>query len=111
MKKIYAFLLAWVLGSTMLLYARTVAEAEAIAKAFFDYHEMTPTRRIQKAERIPNNSRTVVQLAFTQYQSNTILPAVYVYNNTDNIGTIRLAEEAGEIIERYNGKVKNQAKL
>ena len=105
MKKIYAFLLAWVLGSTMLLYARTVAEAEAIAKAFFDYHEMTPTRRIQKAERIPNNSRSVVQLAFTQYQSNTILPAVYVYNNTDRTGFVLVsAVDEGRPILGYADK-------
>lgn len=88
MKKIYTFLFVWVLGSTMLLFARSVAEAEAIAKAFFDYQGMTPTHRIQKAERMPNRSRTAVKLAFTQYQSNTTTPAVYVYNNMDAGGFV-----------------------
>ena len=113
MKKIYTFLMVWVLSSTMLLFARTVAEAEAIANAFFAHSEMTPVQRIQRAQSIGivSNPDLQVELAYTQYQIDAKTPAVYVFNRVDNVGFVIVSsKEEGRAVLGYadNGHLERE---
>lgn len=81
-----------ILFSLSNFYARTPEEAAKIAGCFLMEQGNTEcaAKRIQRAIAIDTESATV-KLAYTQYQSDLISPAVYVFNGEDQSGFVLIS--------------------
>ena len=72
--------------------ARTVQEASAIASSFIQLRsESVPAKRIRQASQATTVS-VPVELAYTQLQTDSITPAVYVFNS-ENQGFVLVAAQ------------------
>ncbi|MBQ5388791.1 MAG: C10 family peptidase [Paludibacteraceae bacterium] len=93
MKKIYTFLAIGILClHSLSIEARTVQEASAIASSFIQLRgESVPAKRIRQASQATTVS-VPVELAYTQLQTDSITPAVYVFNS-ENQGFVLVAAQ------------------
>ena len=67
--------------------ARTLDEAAQIASQFFSYKEAVSARRIQHVAMATTMARPV-DMVYTQYQWDSITPALYVFNNQEAEGFV-----------------------
>ena len=103
MKKIYTLLAIGILCiHSLSIEARTVQEASAIASSFIQLRgESVPAKRIRQA----SNATTVsipVELAYTQLQTDSITPAVYVFNSKNQGFVLVSAEDHARAILGYS---------
>ena len=103
MKKIYTFLAIGILCLHCLsIDARTVQEASAIASSFIQLRgESVPAKRIRQASQATTVS-VPVELAYTQLQTDSITPAVYVFNSENQGFVLVSAEDHARAILGYS---------
>ena len=103
MKKIYTLLAIGILClHSLSIEARTVQEASAIASSFIQLRsESVPAKRIRQASHATTVS-VPVELAYTQLQTDSITPAVYVFNSENQGFVLVSAEDHARAILGYS---------
>lgn len=103
MKKIYTLLAIGILCiHSLSIEARTVQEATAIASSFIQLRgESVPAKRIRQASQATTVS-VPVELAYTQLQTDSITPAVYVFNSENQGFVLVSAEDHARAILGYS---------
>ena len=103
MKKIYTLLAIGILClHSLSIEARTVQEASAIASSFIQLRgESVPAKRIRQASQATTVS-VPVELAYTQLQTDSITPAVYVFNSENQGFVLVSAEDHARAILGYS---------
>mgnify|MGYP003423473621 CR=1 FL=1 len=103
MKKIYTLLAIGILCiHSLSIEARTVREASAIASSFIQLRgESVPAKRIRQASQATTVS-VPVELAYTQLQTDSITPAVYVFNSENQGFVLVSAEDHARAILGYS---------
>ena len=103
MKKIYTLLAIGILClHSLSIEARTVQEASAIASSFIQLRsESVPAKRIRQASHATTVS-VPVELAYTQLQTDSITPAVYVFNSENQGFVLVSAEDPARAILGYS---------
>ena len=82
--------------------ARTVQEASAVASAFIQARgETAPAKRMQKAA-AATSVTAPVEWAFTQYQIDNTIPAVFVFNSTEEGFVLVSAEDNARAVLGYS---------
>ena len=103
MKKIYTLLAIGILCiHSLSIEARSVQEASAIASSFIQLRsESVPAKRIRQASQATTVS-VPVELAYTQLQTDSITPAVYVFNSENQGFVLVSAEDHARAILGYS---------
>ena len=83
MKKISTFLLVLLLNSISMIQARTLQEAAQVANDFFAERSVIIASHAQRTA-----MQRPVELAYTQYQLDTLIPALYIFNAAENNGFV-----------------------
>ena len=91
MKRFLGISLFVCLASTI-LFARTPQEAAHIASQFISQTHTTPVLRIQSAS-AATTEKEPVELVYTQYQLDSMTPAVFVFNHTEADGFVMVSAE------------------
>ena len=83
MKKIFTFSLVLLLNSITMVQARTLQDAAQVANDFFAERSVIIASHAQRTA-----MQRPVELAYTQYQLDTLIPALYIFNAAENNGFV-----------------------